>query len=134
MPMAWLKRGHPIAQIYVSAFFVTLSELALKIGVDKTALVNPTTSWIGIVGLESPWVWAGVILGIISMVAWLAALRRVPLSVAFLHSNVVYVTVPACCWLFLGESISPQRWLGTIFVLASIMCIAKPLAKIEEQT
>ena len=131
MATAWLKRGHPIAQVYVSALFVTLSELALKIGADRTAVVPGAPSWIGFAGLASAWVWAGIVLGIVSMVVWLAALRRIPLSVAFLHSNVVYITVPVCCWLFLGETISPQRGLGTLFVFASIMCVAKPLARIE---
>ncbi|MGB8166007.1 MAG: EamA family transporter [Chthoniobacteraceae bacterium] len=80
----------------------------------------------------SLWVWAGIVAGLISMVGWLAALRRMPLSIAFIHSNVVHITVPICCWVFLGEEINLQRWLGIAFVLAGITCIAKPLAHIEE--
>ncbi len=82
--------------------------------------------------MRSPWVWAGIVAGLISMVGWLAALRRMPLSLAFIHSNVVHITVPICCWLFLGEAINTQRWLGIVLVLAGITCIAKPLAHIEE--
>lgn len=99
----------------------------MKLGADQIAGSAHRFAW-----FFSPWVWAGIVAGLVSMAGWLAAIRHMALSVAFIHTNIVHVTVPICAWLVLGERLSVQRWLGIACVLAGIACIAQPLAQIEE--
>jgi len=127
----WLK--NPWLQIGLSAVFVTISELFLKVGARDTANLSPAWSWTGLTGLASLWTWAGIIFIILSLFSWLYVLRHIPLSIAFPLSNVVHVMVPLTCWIFLGEAISALRWSGIVLVLIGLVIVAKPFARIEEK-
>lgn len=125
--------GNPWFQIALNAVIVTISELLLKIGASRTAHLSHHLSWSGITGLASIWTWLGIVCVIASLFSWLYVLRHIPLSVAFPLSNSVHVLVPLTCWIFLGELISPRRWLGIALVLIGLVIVAKPFARIEEK-
>ena len=132
MPVTrWFK--NPWFQIGLSAVFVTISELFLKIGARHTAHIERSWSWTGLTGLASLWTWAGIVFIILSLVSWLYVLRHIPLSIAFPLSNVVHVMVPLTCWIFLGEHISSLRWSGIVLVLIGLVIVAEPFARIEEK-
>src|SRR5258708_379639 len=63
------------------------------------------------------WIWFGILAIIGSLFSWLFALKSVPLVIAFnlAATNHVMVAIGSC--LFLGETISSQRWIG-IFLVA----------------
>jgi drug/metabolite transporter (DMT)-like permease len=124
---------NPWLLLALNALIVTISELLLKMGARATAHIQSAFSWIGVTGLASPWTWLGILFVILSLVTWLHILRHVPLSIAFPLSNVVHVLVPLTSWIFLHELISPRRWLGIAFVLAGLVIVAKPFARIEEK-
>jgi len=125
--------GNPFVQIGLNALVVTASELFLKLGARQTANLNQSLAWTGITGLASVWTWLGILCVILSLVSWLNILRQIPLSIAFPLSNVVHVLVPLTSWLFIGELISPRRWLGITLVLVGLVIVAKPFARIEEK-
>ncbi len=125
--------GNPWLQIALNALIVTASELFLKLGARQTAHLQDSLSWTGLSGLLSPWTWLGIVCVILSLVSWLYILRQIPLSIAFPLSNVVHVLVPLSSHLFLHELISPRRWLGIALVLAGLIIVAKPFARIEEK-
>src|SRR5258707_8358724 len=95
--------------ILVSALTGTASEICLKLGASETAARPTILPWLGLSGLESKWVWFGILFTILSFLAWIRAVRLIPLSIAFTFSNVVHVFVPLSCWLILGETISTRR-------------------------
>ena len=129
-PTRW---ANPWLHLVLSVILVTVSELLLKRGAAETATPQQTWSWTGVSGLASPWVWCAIVLIILSFVTWLHVLRYLALSVAFPLSNAVYVLVPLCSWLFLGESISATRWCGIALVLIGLVVVAKPVARLEER-
>jgi drug/metabolite transporter (DMT)-like permease len=112
---------------------VTLSEVLLKIGAEETPAQGTVMDWLGLTGLGSLWVWGGIASLILSFLCWIYVLKHLPLSVAFPLTNVVHVTIPISCWLFLGEEISPRRWIGIAVVLLGLALVAKPVAVIDER-
>jgi undecaprenyl phosphate-alpha-L-ara4N flippase subunit ArnF len=124
---------NPWFQLGVSVICVLVSELLLKRGASETANLSPSWSWTGVTGLASPLVWWGIIFVIFSFLSWLYVLKYIPLSVAFPLSRVVDVLVPLCCWLILGEHISPRRWCGIALVVIGLAIVAKPVARLEEK-
>lgn len=107
-------------QIAAGALLVTASELLLKTGAVRG-------------GLLSGWTWLGILTYILSFASWLYVLRHLPLSVAYGLITIVQVLVPLGARLFLGESISVQRWAGIALVLCGTIIVAQSAARIEER-
>ncbi len=119
--------------VFLSAGLVTVGEIFLKIGADQSTHIHSALAWLGVNGFGSHWVWLGMFSILASLGSWLYALRSVPLNVAYLLSNIVHVTVPVSCWIFLHETISTRRWAGIALVLIGVALVSKPLAKIEDR-
>ncbi len=119
--------------ILASALTGTAAEICLKLGASETALRPTMLPWLGISGLASKWVWFGIVFTILSFLAWVRAVRVIPLSIAFTFSNVVHVFIPLSCWLILGETISPRRWLGIVLLIIGLAVIARPFARLDEK-
>ena len=134
-PWQWIVAPvkNPLPQIVLNALVVTAAELFLKIGASATAHLDPRLSWTGLTGLASFWTWLGMACLALSLVSWLYILRNVPLSVAFPLSHVVHVFIPLASWIFLHEFISTMRWLGIGLLIAGLLIVAKPFARIEEK-
>lgn len=125
--------ANPFFQVLVCALFGTASEVFLKLGAAETAHLPSALPWLGLTGLESKWIWVGIVLTVISFVSWMQAISVLPLSVAFTLSNMVHVLVPLSCWMFLGEAINATRWAGIALVVTGLIVIAKPFARIDER-
>jgi len=119
--------------ILLCALFGTASEIFLKNGATETADHPMALPWLGLSGLESKWVWFGIVFTILSFVAWIRAVQVVSLSIAFPLSNVIHVFIPLSCWLILDEAISPRRWVGIALVIAGLAVIARPFAQLDEK-
>lgn len=120
---------NPYFQIAISIVLSAASQLLMKRGADESI----QDAWFGVSGLRSGWVWAGIFAMIASLASWLHALRTVPLNIAYNLTGLIQALVPLGCWLFLGESISAQRWLGIALVIAGVAVIARPLVRVEEK-
>ena len=124
---------NPWVQLAICVLLATAAEIFLKLGAEETANPANSWSWTGLTGLRSGWVWWGILVSVISLFSWLAAIRKLPLTIAFPVGNVVHVLVPLSSWIVLGETILPRRWLGIGFVLVGLLIVAKPAAKLEER-
>ncbi len=112
-------------QLAVSIVLFAASQLLLKRGACVAA-EGP----FNFAALASPWVWAGIVAEVVSLVAWLGALRTLPLGMAFNLSGITHVLIPLGCWGWLGESIPPLRWVGIALVIAGVVLSAKPAAAV----
>jgi len=110
----------PYFWIGVGALLVTASELLLKTGATRGALL-------------SGWTWIGILTYILSFGSWLYVLRKLPLSVAYSLITIVQVLVPLGARLFLHEQISPMRWAGIACVLGGTLMVGRSAATIEER-
>jgi drug/metabolite transporter (DMT)-like permease len=129
----WRWFVNPWVQLAICVFFATAAEIFLKLGAKATANPANPWSWTGLTGLRSGWVWWGIFASLISLVNWLGAIRKLPLTIAFPVGNAVHIFVPLSYWIFLGEEILPRRWLGIALVLLGLLIVAQPAAKLEER-
>ncbi len=76
----------------------------------------------------SPWVLLGLVVFGISAIAWLAALSRVPLSVAYPFNALGYLGILTASILVLHERANVLTWAGTLLVVSGlvIVVLARP--------
>jgi drug/metabolite transporter (DMT)-like permease len=120
---------NPYLHVGLTVVLSALAQLLFMVGSDHT----PDGSLLGFASLKSGVIWLGISCMIGSLVAWLQALRSLPLIIAFNLAAATQVVVPLGSWLFLGEEISILRWIGVLVVTLGVIIIAKPLAKLEER-
>ncbi|HET6248370.1 MAG TPA: EamA family transporter [Tepidisphaeraceae bacterium] len=129
---SWLL--NPYLLILLSALLDTAGEVLLSKGAKIVAggtLTHGALGWMA--PLASAWTWIGIVSYITSLVAWLAVLRSVPLSIAFPLISVVHVMVPAASHFFLHEVIPLHLWIGVGMIFLGILVIARPLMHAEEK-
>jgi drug/metabolite transporter (DMT)-like permease len=122
---------NPYLQLVFTVAFITAGEVFLKWGASDGA--PEAADWSGSTALASPHVWMGIGFLCGSAITWVMVLRSMPLYLAFTICSAVHVTIPVCCWLFLGESINAGRWAGIALVIAGIWIIARPASQVEER-
>jgi len=121
---------NPYVQLGCNALSTAAADLLLK----KGATAGETVTWYGLGALASVWTWLGIVAYLVGFASWLYVLRHIPLSIAFGLVTVVQLLVPLGARLFLGEYISPQRWLGIGCVLCGTVLIGRIAAKVDEIT
>ena len=117
-----------LALIGCCAFCGTAAEMFIKLGAGEAA---EAAGWLGRIGLTSKWVWVSILFTLGGFGVWSYVVRVAPLSVSFPLVNVVHILIPLASWVFLGEHISPRRWLGIALVVAGLVTIARPRAELE---
>ncbi len=71
----------------------------------------------------NPWVAAGITLLILWLLARMALLSWADLSYVLPVTAFGYVASALMGHFFLGEQITPGRWLGTLFIVAGIILV-----------
>ncbi|MCO5119443.1 MAG: SMR family transporter [Burkholderiaceae bacterium] len=61
----------------------------------------------------------------ISLVVWIAALSRVPVTVAYPMLSIGYVINALIARWWLGESLAASGWLGMALIIAGVTLIAR---------
>jgi len=67
----------------------------------------------------------GFFLFALSSVAWLVVLSRVDLSFAYPMVSTGYVLTVLISWKYLGESVSPARWLGVVIICLGVVVLSR---------
>jgi multidrug transporter EmrE-like cation transporter len=62
---------------------------------------------------------------LISTVAWVQALRTVPLSVAFMFNSLAFVVVPTAAFLLFGEKMPAYFVPGLLMIVGGIFLITR---------
>jgi multidrug transporter EmrE-like cation transporter len=61
----------------------------------------------------------------LSVVVWILALSRVPVSIAFPMLSMAYVVNALAAWYFLGESINPVKVVGIGVIILGVVIISR---------
>jgi len=72
-----------------------------------------------------PHILGGVACYLVSVVVWVIALSRVPVSVAYPMLSIGYVVNAIAAWQLLGESLSPLRLGGIGVIMAGVFMVAR---------
>ena len=71
----------------------------------------------------SPWVLLGLVVFGVSAVAWLAALARVPLSVAYPFNALGYIVILTASVVLLHERANLLTWVGSLMVVSGLLIV-----------
>lgn len=78
--------------------------------------------------VTSPSVIGGLAVFAVSAVLWLAALSRVPLSVAYPFNALGYIGILTASALVLHEHVTVRTWMGCAFVVAGLLLVVSGTA------
>jgi multidrug transporter EmrE-like cation transporter len=71
----------------------------------------------------SPWVLLGLVVFGVSAIAWLAALSRLPLSVAYPFNALGYLVILTASILVLHERANVLTWVGSFLVVSGLLTV-----------
>ena len=105
----------------------TLGTVLFKHGSNKLA-ESTQLGWRGHVenilgALKRKEITLGVVVYILEYIVWIGFLSTTPLSAAYPLSSVTIVLILLASWLFLGEKIGKNRWLGALFIISGMFLV-----------
>lgn len=68
---------------------------------------------------------AGLACYALSLVVWIMGLSRTDVTIAYPMLSLGYVVAALGAWLFLGETISPQRLLAIAVIMVGVVLLAR---------
>jgi len=128
------SKGHPvtITSAVLLVFAVSSAatgQLMLKHGMQiASARAAKSGGSLVVSAATSPWILFGLGVFGVSAVAWLAALSRVPLSVAYPFNALGYLVILTASILVLHERANALTWTGSLLVVSGliIVVLARP--------
>lgn len=72
-----------------------------------------------------PYIMGGMACYAVSLVVWIMALSRVPVSIAYPMLSIGYVINAFVAWQWFGEPLSAQKLLGIGFIIIGVYVVAR---------
>lgn len=113
------------------AVLLAAAEILLKVG--ATAGAGTNDSVMSFSAMAQGATWLGIVFYIANFIAWLNALRTIPVGIAFAVQSVIQLIVPVSAWFVLHEQISLGRALGIALVFVGVLLAAAPSAVAEKR-
>ena len=121
------RRHLTIASVALLLFAVAAAasgQVMLKHGMQvASARAAESGGSLALRAATSPWVLLGLVVFGISAVAWLAALSRVPLSVAYPFNALGYLVILTASIVILHERANVLTWVGTALVVSGLLIV-----------
>ena len=123
------SKGHPvtIASAALLVFAVSSAatgQLMLKHGMQiASARAAKSGGSLVVSAATSPWILFGLAVFAVSAIAWLAALSRVPLSVAYPFNALGYLVILTASILVLHERANVLTWTGSFLVVSGLVIV-----------
>jgi len=123
--MTWLSFALILSGVLLNA----AAQLFLKAGTNTLGVVSFSASdWLGQalrIGMN-PHIIGGMLCYALSLVVWIMALSRVPVSVAYPMLSIGYVVSAIAAYYLFGEAIGPTNWLGIGFIIVGVWLVTRP--------
>jgi multidrug transporter EmrE-like cation transporter len=74
---------------------------------------------------SSPFILGGLACYVVSVMVWILALSRVPVSVAYPMLSVGYIVNAVAAWMLFGESLTAQKLIGIGFIIVGVFLVAR---------
>jgi multidrug transporter EmrE-like cation transporter len=105
-----------------------VAQLLLKAGTNRIGEFAFTLENLVPVGLKvaaSPFVLGGLACYAVSVVVWIMALSRVPVSIAYPMLSIGYIVNAGAAWFLFGESLTAQKLIGIGFIIVGVWLVAR---------
>ena len=116
------------ALILTGVLLNAAAQLLLKAGTNAIGHFEFHLENILPVGLKvafQPFIMGGMACYAVSLVIWIMALSRVPVSLAYPMLSIGYVVNAAVAYYWLGESLSMQKLVGIGFIIVGVVLVAR---------
>jgi multidrug transporter EmrE-like cation transporter len=121
------RRHLTIASVALLLFAVASAatgQVMLKHGMQiASARVADSGGSLALRAATSPWILLGLVVFGVSAIAWLAALSRVPLSVAYPFNALGYLVILTASVLILHERANVLTWVGSSLVISGLLIV-----------
>lgn len=104
------------------------AQLLLKAGTNRVGEFAFTLENVLPVGSKiatSPHILAGIGCYVVSVVVWILALSRAPVSVAYPMLSIGYIVNAVAAWMLFGESLAAQKLVGIGFIVVGVWLVAR---------
>jgi len=104
------------------------AQLLLKAGTNRIGEFAFTLDNVAPIGMRvatSPPILAGLACYGVSVVVWILALSRVPVSVAYPMLSIGYIVNALAAWWLFGESLDAQKLVGIGFIVVGVFLVAR---------
>jgi multidrug transporter EmrE-like cation transporter len=113
-----------VALVLFAVTTAAVGQVMLKHGMQAAASrASHSHGSLVISAATSPWVLLGLLVFGISAVAWLAALSRVPLNVAYPFNALGYLGILTASVVVLHERANIFTWLGSVLVVSGLIIV-----------
>lgn len=110
--------------VLVSVIAASGGQLLLKHGMQQAMTrAHASHRSLLVATASTSWVWVGLAVFGIAAVVWLAALSRVPLSLAYPFNALGYLVILCASIFALHERANLFTWLGTTLVIAGLVTV-----------
>ena len=104
------------------------AQLLLKAGTNAVGHFEFHLDNLVPVGLKlalEPHILGGMVCYAVSLVVWIMALSRVPVSIAYPMLSIGYVINAFVAWHWFGEALAAQKLLGIGFIVVGVFLLAR---------
>jgi multidrug transporter EmrE-like cation transporter len=120
--------GISFALIITGVLLNAAAQLLLKAGTTRVGHFSFTADNIIPIGWQlatQPHILGGMCCYAASLVVWIMALSRVPVSVAYPLLSIGYVVNAFAAWYLFGESLTAQKLIGIGFICIGVYLVAR---------
>ncbi len=116
------------ALIFTGVMLNATAQILMKAGTNAIGHFEFSMQNILPIGLKLGTEWhiiAALVCYGISVVVWILALSRVPVSIAFPMLSMAYVVNALAAWYFLGEAFNPTKLIGMAIIILGVVIISR---------
>lgn len=102
----------------------TLTQISVKLSTRKSGELVMSLDWLMQV-LAGPWIYFAVLGYLGSFITWMTLLKHAPVGPSFAASHLEVVSVLIISVLFFGERLSWLQVVGSLCIVAGILCLSR---------
>jgi multidrug transporter EmrE-like cation transporter len=114
--------------ILIGVLLNAAAQLLLKAGTNAIGHFDFQLANLVPIGLKvatQPHIIGGLGCYVISVVVWILALSRVPVSIAYPMLSIGYVVNAFIAWQWFGEALAAQKLVGIAFIIVGVFLVAR---------
>ena len=109
----------------LASFAFILTGVLLNAGAQLLLKAGTNAEPLGLRLAIEPHILAGLACYVVSVVVWVVALSKVPVSMAYPMLSIGYVVNAIAAYYWLGEAVTPMRLAGIGVIIVGVFTVAR---------
>lgn len=117
-----------LGYLFSGVLLNAIAQLALKAATNRLGTVSLVLDTLIPTALRvaaQPFIWLGLGCYAVSVAVWIAALSRVPVSLAYPFLSLGYVVNAFAAWYLFGESLNAQKLVAVGVIVLGVWLLAR---------